>query len=144
MDNIDPRIWGKSGWVFMGSVALSYPNNPTQKDKEATKLFFVNMKNILPCTKCRKNYGNHLESHNIDKALDSKKTLMEWLLRMRNETNKQIKAPPITMDGLLKELEDQKKKPNKSKSITSKQLIILIIYLLVLFGFMYMYYRQSK
>jgi hypothetical protein len=28
-NNLNPKIWGPSGWFFIDSIVLSYPDNPT-------------------------------------------------------------------------------------------------------------------
>ena len=36
---MDPKIWGPSTWLFLHTITLNYPNNPTQQDIDNYKKF---------------------------------------------------------------------------------------------------------
>jgi hypothetical protein len=48
-------IWGPSAWHFMHTMSFNYPMNPTIKDKQHYRQYILNLVNVLPCGKCRKN-----------------------------------------------------------------------------------------
>lgn len=76
--SIDPEYWGKSGWIFLNSIALTYePIN-----KEHYKQFILQLPYILPCKTCGENLKNNI--HTLDKALESKEGLISWLINVRN------------------------------------------------------------
>ena len=70
---MDPEIWGPHAWIFLHSITLNYPNNPTMYDKQHYKNFFINLHHILPCEWCSKNYIHHLQKYPIDNYLNTKK-----------------------------------------------------------------------
>ena len=70
---MDPEIWGPHAWIFLHSITLNYPNNPTMYDKQHYKTFFTSLQNILPCDWCSRNYKLHLKKFPIDKYLNCKK-----------------------------------------------------------------------
>ena len=70
---MDPEIWGPNAWIFLHTITLNYPNNPTMYDKQNYKNFFVNLHSILPCDWCSKNYKHHLQKYPIDNYLNTKK-----------------------------------------------------------------------
>ena len=37
---MDPEIWGPSTWIFLHTITLNYPNNPTIYDKQNYKNFY--------------------------------------------------------------------------------------------------------
>ena len=37
---MNPKIWGPGGWLFLHSITLNYPENPTENDKMYHKNFF--------------------------------------------------------------------------------------------------------
>ena len=79
--SIDPIYWGKHGWIFLNSIALTYnPNN-----KEHYKNFILQLPYILPCKSCGENLKNNLCS--LDYALNSKENFLNWLISIRNEIN---------------------------------------------------------
>lgn len=87
---MDPNIWGPHAWHFLHTITLSYPTNPTQKQKKTYKLFFHNLVDILPCTKCSSNYNSHITQLPIEPFLKNRKTLVSWLIQIHNMTNKHL------------------------------------------------------
>ena len=37
---MDPNVWGPPAWLFLHSVTLNYPKNPTPQDQEDYRIFF--------------------------------------------------------------------------------------------------------
>ena len=81
--SIDPIYWGKSGWIFLNSIALTYK----PEKKEYYKTFIEQLPIVLPCKTCGDNLRKNLSS--LDQALDSKENLINWLLNIRNEVYKE-------------------------------------------------------
>ena len=76
--SIDPSQWGKSGWIFLNSIALTYkPEN-----KEKYKVFFEQLPYILPCRTCGENLFKNMSS--LNDALENKEKLIKWLIDLRN------------------------------------------------------------
>lgn len=76
--SIDPEYWGKSGWIFLNSIALTYePVN-----KEHYRQFILQLPFILPCKTCGENLRKNVSS--LDKALESKESLIAWFIMVRN------------------------------------------------------------
>lgn len=77
--SIDPVYWGKCGWIFLNSIALTYkPEN-----KEKYKLFIEQLPYILPCRTCGSNLFKSLSD--LDNALLCKENFLTWLLKIRND-----------------------------------------------------------
>ena len=67
-------IWGPSAWHFMHTMSFNYPVHPSIQDKKHYRDYMLNLVNILPCGKCRKNLKEnfkklplcmiHMESRN--------------------------------------------------------------------------------
>ena len=76
--SIDPEYWGKSGWIFINSVALTYK----PEHKEAYKQFILQLPIILPCKTCGENLRKNLST--LDDALSSKESLINWFIVVRN------------------------------------------------------------
>ena len=85
---METKIWGPSAWKFLHSVALVYPENPTDKDKQNYFNFYMNLQNILPCPRCKENYKKHLEIFPLQKALENNQSLFQWTVDIHNEVNK--------------------------------------------------------
>lgn len=83
-----PDTWGPHGWKFIHFIALGYPNNPNEEDKEKYKNFFYLLGDMIPCVLCADHYKKNLKKINIDLYLNSKKDLIYWTILMHNEVNK--------------------------------------------------------
>ncbi len=76
--SIDPCYWGKSGWIFLNSIALTYkPEN-----KEKYKAFIEQLPYILPCRTCGENLFKNMNS--LNEALENKEKLIKWFIDLRN------------------------------------------------------------
>lgn len=83
---MNPDIWGPHAWFFLYSVALAYPENPTDKDKKNYYNFYMSIMDILPCLKCRIHYTEHLQKYPLtDEILSSKLKLFKWVHTIHNE-----------------------------------------------------------
>ena len=98
--NISPSIWGKHAWVFLHTIALSYPLKPTQEDKQQYKAFYYNLKNILPCETCSKHFKENIEKHSIN--LTGPHELFSWVVKIQNEVQKSLNRPLVN-ELLLRE-----------------------------------------
>ena len=78
INSIDPEYWGKSGWIFLNSIALTY--KPEHKEKY--RQFILQLPWILPCKSCGHNLTKNIDS--LDSALESKENLIKWLINVRN------------------------------------------------------------
>lgn len=86
--NINPQLWGNSGWEFMHWITLGYSSNPSYKEKTEMKNFFNTIGNILPCNSCRINFKKHLIKYPLnEKVLLNRTNLVTWLMNIHNEVN---------------------------------------------------------
>lgn len=76
--SIDPEYWGKSGWIFLNSIALTY--EPMYK--ENYRQFILQLPYILPCKTCGENLKKNIPT--LDNALVSKENFIHWLINVRN------------------------------------------------------------
>jgi hypothetical protein len=77
--SIDPEYWGKSGWIFLNSIALTY--DTIYKDNY--RQFILQLPYILPCKTCGENLKKNLST--LDNALESKENFILWLINVRND-----------------------------------------------------------
>ena len=103
--NINPTYWGPPAWKFLHYITLSYPDNPVDSDKVRVYNFFMNIKDVLPCEKCRFNFNDHLVKYPLDNnVLSSRYNLANWLLNIHNEVNISLGKPIFTYNQLLEML----------------------------------------
>ncbi len=99
---MDPKIWGKSGWVFLFSVALGFPEKPNFQQIDNYKNFFTYLQYVLPCEICRLHYTNHLNQIIIDPYMTGRDNLFLWILKIHNLVNKENGKKSITKQDVMK------------------------------------------
>ena len=129
---MDPEIWGPPAWIFLHTITLNYPNNPTIYDKQNYKKFFTNLNYILPCEWCSKNYNHHLQKYPIDNYLNTKKNLIQWLINIHNEVNKLFNKKTINYTEFITIYKKIYNKKNTFFTIHNIIIFILIIIILIL------------
>ena len=85
---MNPNVWGPHGWIFLHSITLNYPENPTKHDKIKVMEFFNNLGDMLPCDKCSKHFKENIKKYPISQHFHSRESLVKWLIDIHNEVNK--------------------------------------------------------
>jgi len=83
---MDTNIWGPKAWIFLHTVTMNYPDNPSDLQRLNYRKFFDSLGDVLPCDVCNNNYKFHLKE--LPLKLGSRKELEEWLIQMHNKINK--------------------------------------------------------
>lgn len=143
-DNYDPDIWGGSLWFVLFLIAICYPkNNPSEEIKESAKNFYLSLKVLTPCKKCRINFSGHLLNNPLtDKDLQNRDSLLKWLCNLRNLVNVMQGKKEQDHDEMINYYINLCKngglKPNKSNT----GLYVLILILICIIGFLV--FRKDK
>lgn len=100
-----PSVWGKCAWLFLHSVALDYPDNPTNDDKIKYKTFFESLQHILPCEKCKVHMKQNMQTNKLtDKILSDKSSLIKWVIDIHNNVNKSLGKPVLSYEDALSDI----------------------------------------
>ena len=134
---MDPNVWGPHAWQFLHSITLSYPDIPTEQDKENHVQFFHSLKNILPCDKCKYHYAQTLETNPIENHLEDKESLFKWLVDVHNRVNVDNGKKEYSYDEVTELYEKNYMKSDKGVLIDNKWLIIMFIILVLCLIFYY-------
>ena len=81
-------IWGPNLWHLMHTVAYNSNDNFSIVEKQMLSYFYKNIANMIPCIFCRSNYKQHLIEYPIDRYLENKSTLCNWVVNIHNLVNK--------------------------------------------------------
>ena len=133
MYNINPLLWGPHLWKFMHYLTLSYPDNPSEEEKQKYKNFFMMIGEYLPCEKCRVHYKEHKKSFPLtDEILDTRTGLIKWLFDLHNIVNQSTGKPAITYDDFTdiyinNKQQNQTENDNKHKYVILVTLVIILI-----------------
>ena len=99
--NIKPDIWGSHLWRFLHYLSLSYPENPTDEEKEIMLNFLESLQEILPCEKCRYNFNKHLDNLDMN-VLNNNESFVKWVYNVHNEVNRDTGKPILSYDEFIK------------------------------------------
>ena len=87
-------------WIYLHSIALSYPNNPDENIKETMRNFFIHLR--LPCNKCQSSYEKNIRKYPVnDDVLQDKEHLNRWLVNIRNMINEETGQDNIAYKKIL-------------------------------------------
>ena len=131
---MNPKFWGPHAWIFLHSITMSYPKEPTEQDKQTYIKFFNDLQNIIPCEKCADNYNRHLQDFPIGDALETRETMVQWLINVHNEVNKDLGKPIYTYDQMIEEYQYKMNNLDSDSTLVYK---IIIVGLLVFIFYKY-------
>lgn len=92
--NVKPFFWGPKVWCSMFSFVAVYPDKPDNKTIEGAKMFFLSLKELLPCEACRYSYGKYIEESDTNindiKNFSSRNALTELVYNLRVKVNNKL------------------------------------------------------
>jgi predicted PurR-regulated permease PerM len=141
-------MWGPSGWKFLHSITLSYPSEPSEKDKQSIINFFQTLPAVLPCEACAEHLTQHYSKYPIKNAINSRDELVKWLFDIHNEVNASLGKSIKKFDDFINEYKNESKKFKGkplnmvcSNSFLSRRNIFLL--LLIIFVIVLLYHKRS-
>lgn len=103
------RFWGKHLWFSIHFIALKYPSDPTEEHKKNYKEFFENLKMVLPCSRCREHYTEHLGIKPLtEDVLSSQLNLFFWTVDIHNLVNESLEKKTWSHEEALEFYSDRK------------------------------------
>jgi hypothetical protein len=145
---MNPKIWGPHAWVFLHTITLNFPENPTPEQKKYYKDFFESLIHIIPCDKCRYNYMRKIKEHPV--KVETRMDLVQWLLNIHNDVNKSNGKEELTLPNFIKKYRDMYSYKREETIDNQKEYIrikkeylkyTLLILLLILF---YSFFIKKK
>lgn len=80
------NIWGPRFWFALHMTSITYPEQPTDIDRNNARAFVEAFMKVIPCMKCREHFAKIVAEDPMN--LDSRATFMEWTWRIHNRANK--------------------------------------------------------
>lgn len=88
----NPKLWGPYFWFMMRCIAFNFPSRPTNSDRKYYSDFYRSLLYVLPCRKCRANYGKLLEKYPVEKFLHSREEIINWVELIYRKTKIEIES----------------------------------------------------
>ena len=149
-----PDAWGPHAWKFLHYVSLGYSENPTNEEKQKYKLFFMLLKDVLPCSTCRKHYSDNLDILPLtDDNLSSRDNLVKWVIDLHNIVNKMKNKPIISYDQAIELITNNFEENNdynihdnniQDNNITQEGYNDIIKLVIILIGIVFIYTILKK
>lgn len=142
MRYLTPEVWGEPMWRSIHSVAIGYPQNPSDEVKKAYKDWFLLLAKVLPCIECSKGYASIIKDNPIDEALGTRADLIQWTVNVHNAVSKKLGKPEMSVEHVTRNYvfgEPAINDPEIQKDITgytgyillSASIAIILIYIIV-------------
>lgn len=81
-------IWGPSMWHYLHTMSFNYPVEPTMQQKHQYRKFMFEIKNVLPCGKCRTNLVNNFKKHPLQmRDMKSRETFSRYVYELHELVN---------------------------------------------------------
>lgn len=142
--NFEPSIWGPHAWFFLETISMSYPLEPTEKEKINFKTFFYTLQYVIPCNKCRVNYNKHLKLYPLtDDVLDKRDNFFKWIVNMHNAVDpNKTRTLKETYDFYINQYSNNKINTKSNPSLCSLKyknilVILSIIFIILIFHKIY-------
>jgi ATP-dependent Zn protease len=137
---MNPKIWGPHAWIFLHTITLNYPENPTPEQKKQYKKFFESLADVIPCDKCKYNYIKKIKKNPVN--VESRMELVQWLLNIHNEVNVSNEKSPLSMKEFIKKYREMysidDETSNKEYIKVDKKYLnytIILIIIILIFSF---------
>ena len=120
-DGMLVTVWGPSMWHSLHTLSFNYPVRPTEHDKQHYMDFILNLQNVLPCGKCRKNLKKNLKKLPLTMtAMDNRATFSKYVYNLHEVINKMLhKKSNLTYENVRERYEHFRARCVK-KNTTSK------------------------
>lgn len=141
---LGPDIWGPHGWKFIHYITLSYPQDPTEENKNNFKNFFTLLQHVLPCKICARHYAENLKKLPLtDKVLSSRDSLVKWAIDIHNIVNESKNKPVMKYKDALNAINTNKECTENIIIIkNSNHIYYLLLVLFILIGIAIIYKRK--
>ena len=96
-----PEIWGPQLWYILHIISFEYPIKPTEYDKRIYHDFYTSLKDVIPCEICRKHYQTHIHKYPLTPHLDTRDTLVKWVIQVHNFVNASLGKPIFTIEQVM-------------------------------------------
>ena len=133
---LDPKIWGPPYWFVLHTIALSYPEMPTDVSKKKFYDFYQNLPLFLPVEEIGNNFSKFLDKYPVTPYLESRQSLVRWTHFIHNKINSALNIPTLNLEEALsayydhykpKEVKDIQQRRRREKIAFSIMILILIV-----------------
>jgi len=97
----NPKVWGPPTWFFLHSMTLALPDQVPEEQQKEMLMLLVSLEHTLPCSTCGQNLAKHMKQYPVEPHLASREEMVDWMIKIHNEVNKDTGKPVISRDEAL-------------------------------------------
>lgn len=88
-------VWGPLGWMTLHSVSTSYPENPTQTEKQLVSSWLDMFRDTITCPHCKEHFTTLLQNYRgrFSGMLNSRQEFAMFAFRAHNTVNARLHKP---------------------------------------------------
>lgn len=88
-------VWGPLGWMTLHSVATSYPDTPTQQERDLMSSWLDMFRDTITCPHCRDHFTGVLQTYRatFPGMLNSRQEFSLFSFRAHNAVNRRLRKP---------------------------------------------------
>ena len=95
---LDPAVWGPHYWFVLHTIALTYPEWPTDVAKKKYYDFIQNLPLFLPQSESGGGLAAFLDRYPPTPYLDSRASFQRWVHFLHNKINAAMGRPEISRE----------------------------------------------
>ena len=95
---LDPAVWGPHYWFVLHTIALTYPEWPTDVAKKKYYDFIQNLPLFLPQSESGGGLAAFLDRYPPTPYLDSRDSFRRWVHFLHNKINAAMKRPELSRE----------------------------------------------
>jgi hypothetical protein len=121
-DGMLTTVWGPPMWHYLHTMSFNYPVKPTRKDKKHYREFVLNLENVLPCGKCRKNLKHNFRKLPLTySCMKNRETFSKYIYELHELINRMLnKKSGLTYDQVRERYEHFRSRCGKNKTVKRK------------------------
>jgi hypothetical protein len=107
-DGMLTTVWGPGIWHFLHTISFNYPVHPTEDQKRQYRDFFLQLRHVLPCGKCRKNFASNIKTMPLTRAdLENRNAFSRYMYKFHETVNRMLgKKSGLTYDDVRERYEN--------------------------------------
>lgn len=122
-DGMLTSVWGPSAWHYIHTISFNYPIKPCCREKKNYRNFILNLRNTLPCGKCRENLDNNFKKHPLKMAhMKNRDTFSKYVYELHELINNMLgKKSGLTYNDVRERYEHFRSRCTLKKRKTVKE-----------------------
>jgi len=88
-------------WNVIHTWAITYPIEPTDRDRIRAAAYFNNLPNLIPCPSCGSSFAEILLEYPVEPSLNDRFALCEWVNTVHNLVNEKLGKDPVSLETFL-------------------------------------------